>query len=192
MLPKTAYQNIDKMKKHGLLVRILVRYQRSSSSKVHSVSFCTFAKNIFLKQKQAVRIIFLKNRLTHSRPLMKSLLIWQRYITLLLEITLAPEIIFFNLYQISLFMYQVKNGNVPKIFDNNFSSVDHSYSTRFSLNSFQVPRSLKTSKFSIIIRGPKIWNHFLTNEEKDNHKILSFKRNLKKKIFDFDNELFYF
>ena len=145
---------------------------------VWASSYQTGLKNIFLKQKQAVRIIFNKNRLTHSRPLMKSLN--------------ALNVYQINLYQISLFMYQVKNENVPKIFDSNFSSVDHSYSTRFSLNSFQLPRSLKTSKFSIMIRGPKIWNHFLTNEEKNNPKILSFKRNLKKKILNFDNELFYF
>ena len=48
------------------------------------------------------------------------------------------------------------------------------------------------SKFSIIIRGPKIWNHFLTNEEKNNPKILSFKRNLKNKILNFYIDLFYF
>ena len=138
----------------------------------------TGLKNIFLRQKQAARIIFHKDRLTHSRPLMNSLN--------------ALNVYQINLYQISVFMYQVKNGIVPNIFNSNFSSVDHSYSTRFSLNSFQLPRSLKTSKFSINIRGPKIWNQFLTNEEKNNPTILSFKRNLKKKILDFNNELFYF
>ena len=101
----------------------------------------TGLKNIFFKQKQAVRIIFNKDRLTHSRPLMKRLN--------------ALNVYQINLYQTTFFMYQVKNGNVPIIFDRNFSSVDHSYSTRFSLNCFQLPRSLKRSKFSIIVRKTK-------------------------------------
>ena len=133
---------------------------------------------ILLKQKQAVRIIFQKDRLTHSRPLMKKLK--------------ALNVYQINLYQVTSFMYQVKNGTIPKIFNNSFSSVDHSYSTRFSLNSFQLPRSSKTSKFSIISRGPKLWNQFLNNDEKNRPTILSFKHALKSKILDFDNEMLYY
>ena len=82
-------------------------------------SYKTGLNNIFLKQKQAARIIFHKDRLTHARPLMK--------------ILKALNVYQLNLYQIASFMYQVKHTTIPKIFNSNFSSVEHSYSTRFSL-----------------------------------------------------------
>ena len=109
----------------------------------------TGLKRIHLKQKQAARIIFHKDRLTHARPLLKKLK--------------ALNVYQIKLYHILSFMYKVKNDNVPKIFNSDFSSVTHSYPTRFSFNSFQLPRSSTTSRFSIILRGPKIWNEFLTD-----------------------------
>ena len=141
-------------------------------------SYKTGLKKIFLKQKHAVRIIFHENRLTHTRPLLKKLNALNVYQT--------------NLYQVSSFMYQIKNGTIPKIFNNNFSAIEHSYPTRFASNSFQLPRSSKTSRFSITSRGPKLWNQFLTNDEKNSPTLTSFKRTLKNKILDFDNEIFYF
>ena len=88
-------------------------------------------------------------------------------------------------------MYQVKNGAIPNIFNNDFSTVDHAYPTRFALNSCQLPRSSKTPRFSILLHGPKLWNQFITNE-KDITTLGSFKRLLKKKILDFNNELIFF
>ena len=72
-------------------------------------------------------------------------------------------------------MFQIKKGTILKIFNNDFTSVEHSYPTRFSLNSFQLPRSSNTSRFSIILRGPEIWNDFLTNDEKNSLTLSSFK-----------------
>ena len=89
-------------------------------------------------------------------------------------------------------MYQVRNGTIPKIFNNNFFTVDHFYPTRFASNSFQFPRSTKTPRFSILSRGPKLWNQFLTNNEKVITSQGTFKRLLKKKILDFNNELIFF
>ena len=87
--------------------------------------------------------------------------------------------IFLNLSLQIILMCKTKMGSIPKIFNNNFSSVDHAYPIHFSLNSFQLPRSLQTSKFSIILRGPKLWNDFLTNAEKNNSSLFSFKRAIK-------------
>ena len=86
----------------------------------------------------------------------------------------------------------MKNSTIPKVFEDNFSSVDHSYQTRFAVNSFQLPRSSKTSKFSIILRGPKIWNHFLNDEDKSSPTLSSFKHKMKTKILDSNNEIFFF
>ena len=138
----------------------------------------TGLKKILLKQKHAVRIIFHEDRLTHSRPLLKSLN--------------ALNVYQVNIFQICSFMHQVKNGTIPKIFNNNFSAVNHYYPTRFALNSFQLPRSSKTPKFSILLRGPKLWNQFLTNNEKDITTLDTFKRLLKKRILDINNELIFF
>ena len=81
-------------------------------------------------------------------------------------------------------MYQVKKGIIPKIFNNNFSSVEHPYPTRFFLNNFQLPRSSKTSKFSIISRGTKVWNQFLTDDEKNSQTLSSFKYLIKKRFLN--------
>ena len=85
-------------------------------------SFKTGLKKIFLKQKQSAKIIFHKDRLTHVRPLMNQLK--------------ALNVYQINVYQIASFMYQVKNGSIPKIFSSDFSSVEHSYPTRFSRKTF--------------------------------------------------------
>ena len=63
-------------------------------------SYCrTYLNKIHLKQKQAVRTIFHKDRLTHSRPLLKNLK--------------ALNVYQINLYQVSSFMYQVKKCTIP-------------------------------------------------------------------------------
>ena len=138
----------------------------------------TELKKVLLKQKQAVRTVFHEDRLAHSRPLLKNLN--------------ALNVYQVNLYQVASFMYQVKNGTIPKIFNESFSAVDHSYPTRFANNSFQLPRSSKTSKFSITLRGPKLWNQFLNDEEINSPTLSSFKQKLKTKILDFNNEMIYF
>ena len=66
-------------------------------------SYKTGLKKILLKEKHAVRIIFHENQLTHTRPLLKKLN--------------ALNVYQINLYQVSSFMYQIKNGTIPKIFN---------------------------------------------------------------------------
>ena len=102
----------------------------------------TGLKKILLKQKHTVRIIFHEDCLTHSRPLLKSLN--------------ALNVYQVNIFQICSFMYQVKNVTKPKIFSNNFSSVDHYYPTRFASNSFQFPKSSKPQKVFCFITWTKI------------------------------------
>ena len=66
----------------------------------------TGLKKILLKQKQAMRIIFHKHYLSHAKPLMKKLK--------------SLNVYQINLYQVILFMYKVKMGTIPKIFNRNF------------------------------------------------------------------------
>ena len=68
-------------------------------------------KKIILKEKHAVRIIFHEVSLTHSQPFLKCFN--------------ALNVYQVNIFQICSFMYQVENGTIPKIFNNNFPTVDH-------------------------------------------------------------------
>ena len=65
-------------------------------------------------------------------------------------------------------MNNFNKNETPKMFDNLIKKPIHKYPTKFSKNSF----SLKTfflngSKYCISFRGPKVWNDFLTNAEKE-------------------------
>ena len=81
-------------------------------------------KKILNKQKHASRIIILsEERNTHSRPLMKKLGIL--------------NIFQLNILQTLLFMFKTKNEESPRIFSDQFSNIEHKYSTRFSDNNFK-------------------------------------------------------
>ena len=129
----------------------------------------SYLNQIHLKQKHAIRIIFQKDRLAHSRPLMRQLQ--------------ALNVYQLNIYQIILFVFKTKIGITPITFQNIFSHIEHNYPTRFSKNNLQLHRSSRTPKFSILLRGPKLWNEILTDEEKQTMSFVSFKYILKHKLF---------
>ena len=79
-----------------------------------------------------------------------------------------------------LLCIKLKMVQYRKYLTKNFSAVDHSYPTRFALDSFQLPRSSKTSRFSITLRGPKLGNQFETKDKKSSTTLTSFKRTFKK------------
>ena len=80
-----------------------------------------------------------------------------------------------NLIQTLKFMHKTKYGINPQIFLPKFREVDHQYLTRFSENSFYYKRSAcKTTSFAITLRGPTIWNSFLSQHEKSIPHLLSF------------------
>ena len=67
-----------------------------------------------------------------------------------------------NLYKlnnlnVAPFMFEVNQKTAPNIFLSRFQKPSNSYPTRFSeLNYLQPVRNIKTSKYSISIRGPYI------------------------------------
>ena len=72
-------------------------------------------------------------------------------------------------------MYKFKNKQTPKIFNNIIDTTVHQNPTKFSKAKFSVKRfALRSTKYSVSVRGPKIWNEFLTYEEKsiDSHAVL--------------------
>ena len=97
-------------------------------------TYFTKLKPIHYQQKQAARIVFGEDRLTHSRPRLQSLN--------------ALNIYQINIYQNANFMYKFKHSQTPNIF-NVFEKPDHKYPTQFSeINYRQKKFSLTSSKYS--------------------------------------------
>ena len=73
-----------------------------------------------------------------------------------------------NLYHHANFMYKFKNNQAPKVFNNVIEKPSHKYPTLFSEVIYKHKKfSLNSTKYSISIRGPKIWNELLTRDEKE-------------------------
>ena len=72
----------------------------------------------FGKQKQATRIIFNQDRLTHASPLLKTLNALNVY-----------QII---LQQVLLFMHKIKISSSLRIFLHQFETINHKYATGYS------------------------------------------------------------
>ena len=89
-------------------------------------------------------------------------------------------------------MRRLSLDDLPKHF-NTFKKPDHKYPTKFSICNYSLKKhSLKSSKFAVSYRGPKLWNEFLSNEEKKIESQILFQKRLKSKLLDMENELSYF
>ena len=138
-------------------------------------AFKTKLLGILKKQKHAARITFHAKRLDHARPLLK-------------------EMEALNVYQINLmqtlkFMHKTKYGKNPRISLPKFCELDHQYPTGFSKNSFCYKRcASKTISFAITLRGPTIWNSFLSPHEKSIPHLPSFLQQIKFKLLNSNNE----
>ena len=64
-------------------------------------------------------------------------------------------------------MYKFQKNQAPTIFNMAFAKLTHKYHTQFSEANLKYKKySLTNTKHSISVRGPKIWDEFLTKEEK--------------------------
>ena len=103
---------------------------------------------ILKKQKHAVRIIYNKDKFTHSKPLMRDMN--------------ALNVYQINIFQVLKFMYKSKHNLNPRVFDNTFTEIHHGYPTKFSRSNFKQPNIItQTTSFAISSREPKIWNNYL-------------------------------
>ena len=74
-----------------------------------------------------------------------------------------------------------------------FEKPTHKYPTQFSETNFKYKKySLTSTQHSISVRGPKIWNEFLTKEEKEIQSHSISLRKIKTKLLESDNERKYF
>ena len=111
----------------------------------------------------AVCIICNKGKFEHTKQLFQSNKILNVYKS--------------NNLNVATFMYKVNQKTAPNIFISKFQKPSHSsYPTRFSeLNYVQPIYNIKTSKYSISIREPYIWNSFLSSKDKQITIIHKFK-----------------
>ena len=106
----------------------------------------TKLKKLASKQKQALRIA--NNEFPDIREIMVRMKVLNIYKL--------------NIYQILNFMFKIKTNTVPRIFENQFTEIQHRYSARFSKNSFVESQSVYSqTKFSVSSRGPRLWNKLL-------------------------------
>ena len=70
---------------------------------------------------------------------------------------------------------------------------EHRYPTSFSSLSFTLkPYSLNSTKYSISVRGPKLWNDIPNKQEKEIKSSLLFQKKMKSKLLADENETDYF
>ena len=170
LLNKTCLKNIYFSFIQSYLIYANIAWASTNQTKL---------KKIYSKQKHASRIIFQEDRYTHARPLMKTLN--------------ALNIYQINIFQTLVFMFKLKNNMAPKVFQNQFKSIQHKYPTKYSLQNFKQPKTIsKMTKFSITSRGPELWNNFINNETKLITNISRFKKTIKKQILNFENEIIHF
>ena len=80
-------------------------------------------------------------------------------------------------------MHQISTKTAPTVFLSKFKKPSHLYSTRISnVNYFKPTYKLIKCKFWISVRGPYLWNEFLTQTEKEIENASRFKILVKKKL----------
>ena len=99
----------------------------------------------------------------------------------------------FNVYQLNIFMHKVITGTAPVVFLPKFQKLAHPYPINFSkLNYIKQTFQLSRSKYKITVRGPSLWNQFLTDSEKEIDNLSLFKSKVKLKLLSFENEVIFF
>ena len=102
-----------------------------------------------------------------------------------------------TIYQINILnnilMHQISTKTAPSVFLSKFKKPSHLYPTRFSnVNYIKPTYKLNKCKFRISVRGPYLWNEFLTQTEKEIESTSSFKILVKQKLLSSYNELSHF
>ena len=82
-------------------------------------------------------------------------------------------------------MLKFPKNQVSKISNMAFEKPTHKYPTQFSETNFKYKKySLTSTKQSIFVRGPKIWNEFLTKEEIEIKSHSIFLKKIKTKLLE--------
>ena len=139
----------------------------------------TNLKKIYSQQKHVIRIVYSKNRLSHTRKLFKECKILNVYQV--------------NIWKILFLCIKLTQKPVPTISLNKFKKATHSYPTNLPRTNYSIPPfKLNKSKYRISIRGPTLWKNIPTDTEKKQRKTNIFKTIMKNKLLALENELTYF
>ena len=150
-----------------------------ANCKLNAYAYFSNLKKVNSQQKHSVRIIYNKMKYESVRELLISLKI-------------------LNVYQINIlnnasFMHRINTKTAPTVFLSKFTKPSHIYPTRFSqINYAKSTHKLNRCKYRISIRGPYIWNEFLSNKEKEIELTSSFKSTTKSKLLSLNNDIPYF
>ena len=121
-------------------------------------------KKLASKQKQTLRIVY--NESTDIKEIMVRMK----------DLNICKV----NIYQILNFMFKIKTNTAPCIFENQFTEIQHQYSTRFSKNSFVKSQLVYSqTKFSVLSRGSRLWNKLLDQQQKSLDRKTCFKNSIK-------------
>ena len=81
----------------------------------------------------------------------------------------------------------------PEIFQQQFSLIYHRYPTRYSANSYKIPKTfLRKTDFLITCRGPRVWNNLLDKNLKSITSLNLFKKSIKPLLLGLIREKEYF
>ena len=139
----------------------------------------TNLKKLNSQQKHAIRIVYNKDNLYHTRELF--------------EKSKTLNIFKLNIFNNVLFMHRVHYKYAPTVFRSKFRTPSHQYPTKFAESNYTIPKfTLKKCKFRISIRGPFLWNNILTSVEKQQESAAQFRALVKSKLLLMENEIIYF
>ena len=90
-------------------------------------------------------------------------------------------------------MFRIKTNTAPLFFRTQFKEIQHIYPAKFSKNSF-VENQLVYSqtKFSVLSRGPRLWNNILDQQQKSIDHETIFKESVKLSLLSLENEIKFF
>ena len=101
-----------------------------------------------------MRIIYNKDKFTHSKPLMRDMN--------------ALNVYQINIFQVLKFMYKAKHDLNPRVFDNTFTEIYHRYPARFSRANFKQPKIItEATSFTITSLGQRFGTTTYINLKKD-------------------------
>ena len=94
-----------------------------------------------------------------------------------------------NIYQHLGFMHKFNNNETPKVFNNIIKRPEHRYPTNFSSLNFSLKSySLNNTKYSISLRGAKLWSDIPNKQEKEIQSFPLFQKKMKIKLLESENE----
>ena len=129
--------------------------------------------------KYTIRIIFRKDKFSHTKELFVQSKVFNVY-----------QLIILNNF---IFMHKVKTEAAPAVLLPKFQKPAHPYPTNFSKLNYIKPMSqLSRSKYRISASGPALWNEFLTDGEKEIENLSLFKSKGKSKLLSYENEIIFF